>query len=61
MNLNTKLLIINITIRKEQVYTWSQTIEDVEVVVPLPKGIIKSDLRVEIGAQSVEVTTKGTT
>ena len=40
-------------------YTWTQTMEDVEVSVDLPNGILKTDLVVEISLEHLEIRTKG--
>ncbi|KAL5265519.1 hypothetical protein ACHWQZ_G006291 [Mnemiopsis leidyi] len=44
---------------EEKNYTWTQTLEDVDVSIELPSGILKSDLIIEIGHDSLEVRTKG--
>ena len=44
---------------EEKNYTWTQTMEDVDVSIELPSGILKSDLTIEIGHDSLEVRTKG--
>ena len=40
-------------------YTWTQTMEDVEVSIELPSGLLKTDLLVEIGLDCLEVRTRG--
>lgn len=40
-------------------YTWIQSSEDVEVTISLPKGIVKSDLKIDMGLDTLEVRTKG--
>ena len=40
-------------------YTWTQTMEDVEVSIKLPSGILKSDLVVDIGLDTLDVRTRG--
>ena len=40
-------------------YTWTQSIDDVEVSIDLPSGILKTDLIVEIAHDHLEVITKG--
>ncbi|KAJ1547558.1 hypothetical protein HK096_002387 [Nowakowskiella sp. JEL0078] len=40
-------------------YTWKQTLEDVEIHVPIPKGTRSRDLVVEIKKKSIKVGLKG--
>ena len=36
-------------------FTWTQSLEDVEISIQLPSGLLKTDLMVDIGLDSLEV------
>ena len=58
-SLSSELCNVHTVKKLKPACTWSQSSEDLEVKIPLPSGILKTDLIVEFGMDTLEVRTHG--